>query len=158
VLSEEEADALYDTDEGFASEEDIAAELQRINGQEAPEKKAEIGGNRLHVQSELAGTFKNDQIHYVQSPDELPESERHVAVAIRYGGKMRGWYNPETGHVYIYEPNIDSPERFEKTLLHEVVGHKGLRDLLGIEGFNRLCDKVYKSMSWVNRVKFMTYA
>lgn len=71
--------------------------------------------------------------------------------------KVAGWYNQATGEVTIYLPHAKSVEDVEKTFIHEVVAHKGLRGLLGEEGFNVLCDAVWDMMSEGDRMRFINY-
>lgn len=62
------------------------------------------------------------------------------------GESPMGWYNVESGRVELYLPAIGSAQLAEETIIHEVVGHKGLRGLLGEKQFNNLLDSVYKHM------------
>lgn len=54
----------------------------------------------------------------------------------------RGWYDVETGKVVLVLPNAESAADAEATVLHEVVGHMGLRAVLG-ERFGDFLDRVY---------------
>ncbi len=60
--------------------------------------------------------------------------------------KAKGWYDPKTGKVIVVLPNNSSTADVQATILHEAVGHKGLRGLLG-EQFNPTMDKIFDSMS-----------
>ena len=93
----------------------------------------------------------------IRTAEELPDGEVQARRAINNGKNVKGWYNPRTGKAYIYLPNTDSPEDAVKTILHEVVAHKGLRGLLGKEGFDRLCDEVWDMMDAGQRRRFMAY-
>jgi len=42
----------------------------------------------------------------------------------------KAWFDRETGEVEVYAPMAESAADVEKSVLHEVVGHKGLRQLL----------------------------
>ena len=77
--------------------------------------------------------------------------------AINRGAKATGWFDPNTGEVCIYAPNITSVAEIDKTAIHEVVSHKGLRGLLGKKGFNALCDSVWKAMTPEARAKYLQY-
>ena len=46
--------------------------------------------------------------------------------------RAKGFFNPRTGKITIILANHDSADDAEQTLLHEAVGHYGLRRLLGI--------------------------
>lgn len=60
-------------------------------------------------------------------------------------GKKRtakGWFDPRTGKIVIVLGNHSSTADVEATLLHEMVAHKGLRDLFG-DKFDAFLDAVY---------------
>lgn len=54
----------------------------------------------------------------------------------------KGWYEPETGKIYVVAENHRTAADAEATVLHEVVGHIGLREVLG-ERFGDFLDRVY---------------
>jgi hypothetical protein len=56
----------------------------------------------------------------------------------------KGWYDPKTGKITIVVPNHSSSLDIQYTLLHEAVGHYGLRKLFGND-FNAFLDDVYNS-------------
>jgi hypothetical protein len=51
--------------------------------------------------------------------------------------KIEGSYNPITDRVQISSENIDSLERAEQVFLHEIVGHRGVENLLSNENLDR---------------------
>ena len=57
----------------------------------------------------------------------------------------KGWYDTETGEVHLVLPNVESIPDAQATILHEVVGHKGLRGLLGGK-FDNMMDTVYRNL------------
>ncbi len=60
-------------------------------------------------------------------------------------GKKRtakGWFDPRTGKIVIVLGNHSSTADIQATLLHEMVAHKGLRDLFG-DKFDAFLDAVY---------------
>lgn len=56
----------------------------------------------------------------------------------------KGWYDPKTGQVVVVLPNAESADDVEATILHEVVGHKGLQELVGKEQFGKFLDEVFE--------------
>ena len=60
--------------------------------------------------------------------------------------RAKGFFNPRTGKITIILANHDSADDVEQTLLHEAVGHYGLRRLLG-SAFDAFLDKVFESAS-----------
>lgn len=61
--------------------------------------------------------------------------------------KAKGFYDPKTGKVTIVIDNHKNWIDVEKTLLHEIVGHKGLRGLLGKIGYRKLMDNVWSNLT-----------
>lgn len=61
---------------------------------------------------------------------EMPETLDRDAV-MNYNNRLsaKGWYN--NGKIHINLPNMDSVEDLERTIVHEVVGHQGLRKVFG---------------------------
>lgn len=82
-------------------------------------------------------------VSVVQAEAELPlRLQRHIAEA-GAGGEVRGVY--WRGRVYVVADNIRTRAEVEETILHEVVGHHGLRGLLG-DDINPILDQVYLSV------------
>ena len=48
-------------------------------------------------------------------------------------------------------------DEVDKTYIHEVVAHKGLKEMLGRERFDELCDKVWVMMPNTAKAKFIQY-
>ena len=57
----------------------------------------------------------------------------------------KGWFDPKTGEVVVVLPNNTSTADTQATVLHEVVGHKGLRGLLG-DQFAPTMNKVFAAL------------
>ena len=98
--------------------------------------------------SEKYGT----SVKIVRTKDEITNQE--ALDAVESGRNIKGWYEPKTGDVVIYEPNATSIDDVTATYLHEVVGHKGMRGIIGEDNYGRYCDAVYKSMSEADRKIF----
>ena len=88
---------------------------------------------------------------------ERPDPEDYDAVA-RYNAQVvsSGWVN--VGRVFINLPNAKNIEDVERTVLHEVVGHKGLMHVFG-EHLNDFLEDVYRKASpevlrGINRIKY----
>ena len=57
----------------------------------------------------------------------------------------KGYYNPQTGEIVVCTENATSIADAIKTILHEAVAHKGLRQLMG-DKFNEFINRVYNSL------------
>lgn len=81
------------------------------------------------------------KVKMVSSVDEI--TNKAAKDAIEEGRKITGWYDEKTGEVHLYMPNIHDRYTAEKTIWHEVVGHKGMRELFGEERFDKFLRDVW---------------
>lgn len=81
------------------------------------------------------------KVKMVSSVDEI--TNKAARAAIEDGRKITGWYDEKTGEVHLYMPNIHDRYTAEKTIWHEVVGHKGMRELFGDERFDKFLREVW---------------
>lgn len=81
------------------------------------------------------------KVKMVSSVDEI--TNKAARAAIEDGRKITGWYDEKTGEVHLYMPNIHDRYTAEKTIWHEVVGHKGMRELFGDERFEKFLRDVW---------------
>ena len=81
------------------------------------------------------------KVNMVSSVDEI--TNKAAKAAVEEGRKITGWYDENTGEVHLYMPNIHDRYTAEKTIWHEVVGHKGMRELFGEDRFNQLLRDVW---------------
>ena len=96
-----------------------------------------IVANHIANVSEKVGVKANE----VNSVDEI--TNPRVKERIENGENVTGWYDEKTGEVHLYMPNIHDRYTAEKTIWHEVVGHKGMRELFGEDRFNRFLRDVW---------------
>ena len=77
------------------------------------------------------------------------EAEAVESMGVRMGVRVvvdrtlgsRGAYNPNTGEVRVNPDAHKSMADLERTMAHEVVGHKGIHSLLG-KSFDKVCERV----------------
>lgn len=81
------------------------------------------------------------KVKMVSSVDEI--TNKAAKDAIEEDRKITGWYDEKTGEVHLYMPNIHDRYTAEKTIWHEVVGHKGMRELFGDERFDKFLRDVW---------------
>lgn len=79
-------------------------------------------------------------VNMVNSPEEVTNTA--VKERLDKGENVTGWYDEKTGEVHLYMPNIHDRYTAEKTIWHEVVGHKGMRGLFG-DKFNDFLRSIY---------------
>ena len=81
------------------------------------------------------------KVKMVSSVDEI--TNKAAKAAVEDGRKITGWYDEKTGEVHLYMPNIHDRYTAEKTIWHEVVGHKGMRELFGEDRFEKFLRDVW---------------
>lgn len=94
-------------------------------------------------------------IEKITSADQLPQGEARRS--IESGANIKGWYSPKENKVYLYMPNATSVEDAQATIFHEVVAHKGLRDMFG-KDFDEFLNNVYNNVSNSIRSEINTMA
>lgn len=92
-----------------------------------------------HVEKVAQNT--GGKVKMVSSVGEI--TNKAARAAIEEGRKITGWYDEKTGEVHLYMPNIHDRYTAEKTIWHEVVGHKGMRELFGDERFDKFLRDVW---------------
>lgn len=98
--------------------------------------------------AELFASQLNTPIRIVEDANTITDDNAKLQERKR---NAKGWYDPKTKEVVVVLPNNASVEDVRETIFHEVVGHKGLRELVGKERFNEFLDKVYADASEVVR-------
>ena len=63
-------------------------------------------------------------VRIVRSFEDLPDDVRSS------GNMVKGWSDMNTGEISVYLPNVANIEDVQATVLHEVVAHRGLHDVL----------------------------
>lgn len=82
----------------------------------------------------------NTPIRIVTDTKELTNDNSERQARMR---RSKGFYDPATGEVVIVLPNNANVEDVAETVFHEVVAHKGLREMIGEENYDAFCDEVY---------------
>ena len=86
-----------------------------------------------HIDSVAQKT--GSKVNMVHSVEEIINQKAKAAV--EEGKPVTGWYDEATGEVHLYMPNIHDSYTAEKTIWHEVVGHKGMRELFGADNYDK---------------------
>ena len=107
---------------------------------------AKVGNNfgitqHLDAEKSKAATDLAKQLHVEGDVEILTTTEGLTGRQ----AKAKGWYDVRTGKVTIVLPNNKNAADVRETVFHEVVAHKGLRNLVGEENFNTFLDNVYNN-------------
>lgn len=106
-------------------------------GEELSDSPSSAVNNHIERIAQKTGA----KVNMVSSVDEI--TNKAAKAAIEEGRKITGWYDEKTGEVHLYMPNIHDRYTAEKTIWHEVVGHKGMRELFGEDRFNQFLRDVW---------------
>ena len=112
---------------------------------EAPEESVlrDNATKRKAVDETVKKSGSKVNVH--ESVDDIDNPE--VKSAIERGENVKGWYDTKTGEVHLYMPNVTDKYDTQKTIAHETIGHKGMRGLLGEQGYRELMRNLYTHMS-----------
>ena len=103
-------------------------------GSDAPASDAELARRVRRIARTLNTPVEIiDDTEAIIDPDPLVQRRKR---------RSKGFYDPQTGQTFIVLPNITTLADAEATVLHEIVGHMGLRSLMG-DRFGDFLDKVY---------------
>lgn len=102
----------------------------------------------------LSAAWKDaPRITVVPTEEGLPDELR----ALAEGSRVEGVYVPREDHVYLVAGSLRSREAVERVVLHEVMGHAGLRRVLGREQYGTVMDGIARSMPDEVRAKAEEY-
>lgn len=113
-------------------------EIERINAHQ--QEMAQTSAEAKSSHAEKLGKRFNTPIQVVADPKELTSDNAERQAHMR---RSKGFYDPATGKVVVVLPNNANVEDVAETVFHEVVAHKGLREMLGDENYDAFCDEVY---------------
>lgn len=109
---------------------------QESRGRESVER--EIG----ETVDEIAKIL-NTPVEIIRDVNEIKDDNKKRELRKR---RAKGWFDPSTGKVTIVIPNAADEADVQATMLHEIVAHKGLKEMLGDDNFNELCNNVYNAL------------
>lgn len=116
-------------------------------------------GNRNSQDIEAAATklaeSLGEKVRIVRDVNEIEHQNKKVQENQR---KSKGWFNTGTGEIVVVLPNATGIEDVQATILHEAVGHKGLRELVGDDRFDDFLDKVYAAATKATRLEIVSLA
>lgn len=96
-----------------------------------------------------------EKVRIVRDVNEIENRNEKVQESQR---RSKGWFNTGTGEIVVVLPNATGIEDVQATILHETVGHKGLRELVGDDRFDDFLDKVYAAATKATRLEIVSLA
>lgn len=102
------------------------------------------GDERMAELSRHAASLARKQHIPVSIIHSIGEVDSPKVRALIAGGKdIRGWYDIPSDRICLYLPKARGKEDIERTLLHEGVGHYGLRKLAGRKHMDAFLDDIF---------------
>lgn len=109
------------------------------------ERRAEERMEEHHVEVAKAAEKLNTKVNVCVDINDVTNAEARAA--IERGEKVKAWYDTRTGEVHVYLPNVTDKYDAQISVAHEVVAHKGMRGLLGEEGYRSMMRRMYTHLS-----------
>ncbi|MBQ6862283.1 MAG: hypothetical protein IJN98_06710 [Alistipes sp.] len=100
-------------------------------------KRAQAWAKKVGVEAVLIERFEDVENESARKAIQMHEEQKS-------GQRIPGWYSG--GKVYIYLPHATDISDLDQTYIHEVVAHHGMKKMLGEEGYNQFCLKVWDMM------------
>ena len=101
------------------------------------------------VAKETAETLGGGSIEVITDKTTITDSNKTDEAKKR---ASKGWYDPKTGKTYIVIENATSKDDVVRTVLHENLGHRTLREFLGADA-ERFYNMVWRSMDRTTKAK-----
>lgn len=139
ITISEEASGSVGNEADYGKAEYITdQEIERINARQNEMMQTSPEAKRNYAER-MAKKF-NTSIRIVENPEELTHHDAATQEAMR---RNKGYYDLRTGEVVVVVPNNATVEDVAETVFHEVVAHKGLRELIGEDNYDAFCDEIY---------------
>ena len=93
----------------------------------------------LATAREVAESLGEKVVLY-EAPSDIVDSDYNRQVRKQ---RSYGWYNPNDGTIHINVGRHRNAREIVKTVLHEIVGHKTIEQIMGPKRFARLIDEIW---------------
>lgn len=135
----------YKADDEISRNEAVkqASEIDGVRFRSIGEKGAANLNKTETIESSINdwSTKFNTPVKVIHDVDDITDTDENMLARKR---DSKGWYDTSTGEIVIVSPNSTSVGDAQRTFLHEVVGHHGLRELFG-DDFDTFLDNVYRN-------------
>jgi len=128
----------------------LASELNTLLKTEQEKKEMILNEIRYQLRKHK---FSANDIELVENELKIPSR----LLKVMNDKRVLGYYDVNTGKFYIKSENIRSKQEYIKTCFHEIVGHYGLRKLIGEKEYDKLCTVVWEMMGRENQAYYTEY-
>ena len=135
----------YKADDEISRNEAVkqASEIDGVRFRSIGDKGAANLNNAETIESSINDWSNklNTPVRVIHDVDDINDTDENMLARKR---DSKGWYDTSTGEIVIVSPNSTSVGDAQRTFLHEVVGHHGLRELFR-DDFDTFLDNVYRN-------------
>lgn len=135
----------YKADDEISRNEAVkqASEIDGVRFRSIGDKGADNLNKAETIESSINdwSTKLNTPVRVIHDVDDINDTDENMLARKR---DSKGWYDTSTGEIVIVSSNSTSVGDAQRTFLHEVVGHHGLRELFG-DDFDTFIDNVYRN-------------
>ena len=135
----------YKADDEISRNEAVkqASEIDGVRFRSIGDKGAANLNNAETIESSINDWSNklNTPVRVIHDVDDITDTDENMLARKR---DSKGWYDTSTGEIVIVSPNSTSVGDAQRTFLHEVVGHHGLRELFR-DDFDTFLDNVYRN-------------
>lgn len=135
----------YKADDEISRNEAVkqASEIDGVRFRSIGDKGAANLNNAETIESSINDWSNklNTPVRVIHDVDDITDTDENMLARKR---DSKGRYDTSTGEIVIVSPNSTSVGDAQRTFLHEVVGHHGLRELFG-DDFDTFLDNVYRN-------------
>ena len=133
-----------DKEFGITDNESSASDSVRFRGDGEYTARTQQQTKRVADTTQSAINALDGKGRVVTGEADMTDADRR---ALHKQRNATGWYDTKTGEVVVYLPNCRSEVEAQRTVMHEKVGHEGLRGLFGEEGFKSFLRKLWVKMT-----------
>ena len=123
---------------------------ERFRDAEETEQNAERDEDAMERDARAFADELGTRVRVVRDVNEIEHPDAATQNRMR---ESLGWFDPKSGEVVVVIPNNTDAADVRATVLHEIVGHKGLQQVVGKEKFEDFLMKVYRGVDVETRKK-----
>ena len=123
---------------------------ERFRDAEETEQNAERDEDAMERDARAFADELGTKVRVVRDVNEIEHPDAATQNRMR---ESLGWFDPKSGEVVVVIPNNTDAADVRATVLHEIVGHKGLQQVVGKEKFEDFLMKVYRGVDVETRKK-----
>lgn len=129
-------------DAELADLEYMALYYQRMEAGEDVERTmpGRLEHQRMLATAREVAESLGEKVVLYEAPGDIHDSDYNRQIRKQ---RSYGWYNPNDGTIHINVGRHKNAREIVKTVLHEIVGHKTIEQIMGPKRFARLIDEIW---------------